>query len=247
MLFYVLLVLGGFVGGFVNGLAGFGTALFALGFFLAILSPAEAVAIIFLMSFVGGLMGLWAVRSQLRASWQLAAHFILPGMLCVPFGVLALAVIDASLLRLMVGVMLVGYGGYFTFANQLPQLGGSYPYCDRIIGAVGGFLGGLASLSGALPTMWLAMRTLPKGEMRSVIQSYNMVMVSLAILLLWWQGGYQQPSLIAHSLIAVASAMIGARAGLWLFHHLRDAQFKRLIVTLTLLSGCAVLGHALAS
>lgn len=247
MLFYLILILGGFVGGFVNGLAGFGTALFALGFFLNILPPAEAVAIIFLMSFISGMMGLWAVRSQLRTSWQLAANFTLPGMLCVPLGILALAAIDAILLRILVGVMLVGYGGYFTFANQLPQLSGSYPYLDRIIGAIGGFLGGLASLSGALPTMWLAMRALPKVEMRAVIQSYNMVMVSLAILLLVSHGGYQQPSLIAHSLIAVISAVIGARVGLWLFQGLHDAQFKRLIVALTLLSGCAVLGHALYS
>lgn len=43
MEFYVYLVTGAIAGGFINGLAGFGTALFALGFWLQILPPEQAV------------------------------------------------------------------------------------------------------------------------------------------------------------------------------------------------------------
>ena len=41
----ICLIAGGFAGGFVNGLAGFGTALFALGWFLQVLPPREASAV----------------------------------------------------------------------------------------------------------------------------------------------------------------------------------------------------------
>lgn len=51
------LLLGAAAGGFINGLAGFGTALFALGFFLNIMSPIQAVAIVFLLSVTRGLVG----------------------------------------------------------------------------------------------------------------------------------------------------------------------------------------------
>ena len=44
MLIYLLLA--GLAGGFINGLAGFGTALFALGFLLQILPPLEAVGLV---------------------------------------------------------------------------------------------------------------------------------------------------------------------------------------------------------
>ena len=36
---YLFILAGAAAGGFINGLAGFGTALFALGFFLSVLPP----------------------------------------------------------------------------------------------------------------------------------------------------------------------------------------------------------------
>ena len=51
----VFLILGALVGGFVNGLAGFGTALMALGFWLQIMPPLEAVALVVVVSCVTGI------------------------------------------------------------------------------------------------------------------------------------------------------------------------------------------------
>ncbi|MEO0381893.1 MAG: sulfite exporter TauE/SafE family protein, partial [Pseudomonadota bacterium] len=48
--FAFYLVLGAVAGGFINGLSGTGTALFALGFYLVVLDPVQAVAIVALMS-----------------------------------------------------------------------------------------------------------------------------------------------------------------------------------------------------
>ena len=44
--FITLLLVGAAAGGFINGLAGFGTALFTLGFWLQILPAVEAVCLI---------------------------------------------------------------------------------------------------------------------------------------------------------------------------------------------------------
>ncbi|MFC6758820.1 TSUP family transporter [Sulfitobacter porphyrae] len=63
--FFVILTLGAAAGGFMNGLAGFGTALFALGFWLQIMPPAQAVAIVVVMSVVAGLQGVWLVRRSI--------------------------------------------------------------------------------------------------------------------------------------------------------------------------------------
>ena len=43
--FYLYLIAGALAGGFINGLAGFGTALFALSFWLQILEPGQASSI----------------------------------------------------------------------------------------------------------------------------------------------------------------------------------------------------------
>ena len=48
----LFLVLGALAGGFINGLSGTGTALFALGFYLVVLDPITAVAIVALLTVV---------------------------------------------------------------------------------------------------------------------------------------------------------------------------------------------------
>ena len=48
----ILFTAGAIAGGFINGLAGFGTALFALGFWLQILPPEQAVFISATMSVI---------------------------------------------------------------------------------------------------------------------------------------------------------------------------------------------------
>ena len=57
-----LLLAGAAAGGFVNGLAGFGAALFALGFWLLVLPPVEAVALAASLSVLSRLQGVWVVR-----------------------------------------------------------------------------------------------------------------------------------------------------------------------------------------
>ena len=63
----LFLLLGAAAGGFINGLSGTGTALFALGFYLVVLDPVRAVAIVALMSVLAGLQGLWIVRREISA------------------------------------------------------------------------------------------------------------------------------------------------------------------------------------
>ena len=46
----ICLVAAGLSGGFINGLAGFGTGLFALGWLLQVMPPQQAVAIVVLVT-----------------------------------------------------------------------------------------------------------------------------------------------------------------------------------------------------
>jgi len=62
--YFIYLALGAAAGGFINGLAGFGTALLALGFWLQIMSPIAAVSTSLIMSVVSGPQGAWLVRNN---------------------------------------------------------------------------------------------------------------------------------------------------------------------------------------
>ncbi|MEM9144645.1 MAG: sulfite exporter TauE/SafE family protein [Pseudomonadota bacterium] len=232
------LLAGAAAGGFVNGLAGFGTALFALGWWLQVLAPIEAVALSLALSIAAGVPGLWMVRRDIEP-WTIA-RFLLPALLGIPIGLWLLKRVDAGPLTVLVAALLLTYGVYFARRKELPVLSGDRPVSDGAVGLAGGVLGGLAGLSGALPTMWVALRPWTKQGRRALLQAYNLAVLSVAAILLWWAGGYGGRVPMA-LLLTLPVTLIAARAGMAVFQRLDDQQFRRLLVLLMLASGCVLL------
>ncbi|MGB2158945.1 MAG: sulfite exporter TauE/SafE family protein [Candidatus Puniceispirillaceae bacterium] len=238
----VCLIAAGLSGGFVNGLAGFGTSLFALGWLLQVMPPREAVAIALACSVVTGVPGVWQVRHSMDA--RRLGVFLVPALLGVPLGLFALDLINARLLSLFVGAMLLVYGGYFAFRRNLPSITGRWLALEAGIGFVGGALGSMAGLSGALPSMWLAMRPWPKGQQRGILQPFNMVILTLATVLLAFDGGFGGKVLYNLG-VALLASVVGAAVGLWLFGRLSDYGYRRLLIVLMLFSGLSLLMRTL--
>lgn len=237
--FIAALLTGALAGGFINGLAGFGTALLALGVWLQILPPPQAVAIVVVMSVVSGLQGIWIVRGNIRDNPRRLGRFLVPAVIGVPLGVMLLSVVSAFALKLTIAGFMMLYGGFFTLRRSLPRFSRSTPVADSTVGFLGGILGGAASLSGALPTMWCAMRPWTKGETRAVLQPYNVAVLGLTMLLLAWQGHYTPETLIL-ILLSLPTTLIGAQIGIALFHRLDDDQFRRLLILLMFASGLLI-------
>ena len=210
------LALGAIAGGFINGLSGTGTALFALGFYLAVLEPVTAVAIVALMSVLAGLQGLWIVRSEIFAQPGRLLRFLLPGLLGVPVGLSLLSVIDTSTLRIGIALMLIIYGAYFGFRAALPAFSRRTPWIDSLVGLTGGILGGAASVSGAVPSMWLSIRPWTKAETRAVLQPFNVAVLSTTICLLFLKGAYDRTALNA-LLVTIPLGLIAAQIGIMVF------------------------------
>jgi uncharacterized membrane protein YfcA len=240
--FLIFLALGAATGGFINGLAGFGTALFALGFWLNIMPPTQAVSIVVVMSVISGLQGVWLVRKSILDQPRRLARFLIPGIIGIPLGVAALAYLDAGTLKLVIAMFLILYGGFFTFRTALPKLTRPTPIIDSIVGFFGGILGGAASLSGALPTMWCSMRPWPKAETRAVLQPFNVVILALATALFAFKGVYTSETLLLIA-IALPVTMIFAQIGIAVFKRLSDDQFRRLLIAMMFVSGLILLSR----
>ncbi|WP_299600186.1 sulfite exporter TauE/SafE family protein [uncultured Tateyamaria sp.] len=236
----LFLALGAAAGGFINGLSGTGTALFALGFYLVVLPPTTSVAIVALMSVLVGLQGLWIVRASIFARPDRLARFILPGLAGVPLGLLLLDVIDTGTLRIGIAVFLIVYGGYFGFRAALPSFSRRTPIIDVIVGFLGGVLGGTAGVSGALPAMWLSVRPWTKSETRAVMQPLNMVILSTTVTLLFFKGAYDQAAVNA-LMITIPCGLVAAQVGIMVFRRLSDIGFRRLLILLTLAMGAGLL------
>src|ERR1700693_3722519 len=100
----VLLFLGALAGGFVSGLAGFGTALMALGIWLYVLPPSLAVPLVLICSVVGQ-------TSTLPSMWRsfdftLVWPFLIGGLAGVPLGTMVIAHADPRIFKLSIGVLL---------------------------------------------------------------------------------------------------------------------------------------------
>lgn len=237
---FLFLLLGALAGGFINGLAGMGTALFALGFFLVVLDPVAAVAMVALMSVVSGIQGLWVVRGAIAERPGRLMRFLIPGIIGVPLGTALLAYIDERTLRFTIALMLIAYGGYFGFQSALPAFTRPAPRIDAAIGFIGGILGGAAAMSGALPSKWLSLRPWPKAEIRAVLQPYNTTLLLMAAILLWRQGGYAELTWPMIALVLGAS-LVAAQIEVHVYRRLSDNRFRRILIIMTLGLGLGIL------
>jgi len=237
--FIILFAMGAAAGGFINGLAGFGTALFTLGFFLQIMPPAQAVAIVLIMSVVSGVQGLWTVRYAMLEKPKRLARFLIPALFGVPLGVAALSILDPKIIKLVIAAILILYGGFFGLRRSLPKLERPTPVIDGIVGFAAGILGGAASLSGALPTMWCALRPWTKSEARAVFQPFNVVVLSLTAILFAFKGVYSNETLLLVA-ASLPITMLFAQVGIVVFKRLEDDQFRRLLIALMLISGLII-------
>jgi hypothetical protein len=169
----VLLFSGALAGGFVSGLAGFGTALMALGIWLYVLPPSTAVPLVVICSIV-------AQTSTLPSFWRsfdfkLVWPFVIGGIAGVPLGTLLIAHADPHLFKLSFGVLLLVFPtALYLYRNPVAfRFGGRL--ADGLVGFAGGILGGLAGLSGPLPTLWASVRGWGKDERRGIFQTFNCV------------------------------------------------------------------------
>ena len=235
------LAIGAAAGGFVNGLAGFGTSLFALGWWLQVLTPIEAVAMALLVAVTTGFPGLYTVRKAIN--FRRLSIYLVPAIAGIPIGLSVLHVVSPDVLKIIVATFLILYGIFFFARRNIPTVDWHLPWFDAILGFAGGILGAVAGLSGALPTVWLSLKPWPKMDQRAILQPFNVTVLSLSACALWYSGAYSTLS-IAHFAIVIPAALISAIAGLKVFSLITDIHFRYLIVFLTSLSGVILLFQA---
>jgi uncharacterized protein len=243
MSYYLWLAAGSAAGGFINGLAGFGTALFALGFWLQILPPTQAVSLIVIMSVVSGLQGVALVHKSIRENPVRLSRFVVPGVIGIPIGVKLLAIASPLTIKLTVATLLIGYGGFILIRRELPRLKPK-PVVDCAVGFAGGILGGAASLSGVLPTIWCTLLPWTKSEQRAVMQPFNVLILGISAVAYAISGYYSMHS-VPVILFVLPITLISAQIGIWAFKRLSDDQFRRLLVTLMFISGVMIVAKEL--
>jgi len=235
---------GALIAGFTTGFAGFGTALVASGLWFHALPAQMVPPLAVLASVAAQLVGLVAVRPSFE--WARALPYLAGGALGVPFGVIALGLASPGLLKLSVGGFLVLYAATQLLGLERRTIGtwGGKP-ADGAVGVAGGFLGGFAGLSGALPLVWLQMRGGPSAEQRATYQPFNLIVLALAGLAMTVSGALDaQVALIAA--LCLPATLGGAWIGVRAYRAVDEALFRRVVLILLLGSGLLMVGQNLA-
>ena len=235
-----VLIIGAVLGGFVNGLTGFGTALSAMPVWLQIMAPAPAAALGAAAGVVGQLRTLGLVWSSI--DWRIAGPFVVAGLIGVPVGTMALPWIEPRAFKLGVGVVLVGYCTFVLLSGRvrcldlpprLERLG------DVLIGLGAGIMSGLAALSGPLTIVWATFKPWSRDQKRALFQAYNTVILSATLassLLAGLLPGWFWTML----LITLPGTLAGVGLGAALYRRLDDRRFDRVVLAVLLVMGVSL-------
>lgn len=233
-----LILAGALVGGFVNGLTGFGTALSAMPFWLNAVPPIVAAQLAAAAGVVGQLQTLPKLWPLI--SWRAVAPYIVAGLAGVPFGIVLLPVVDAKSFKLGIGCILVAYCAFQLISRDRLRITGGGRVADAAVGFASGFLGGLAGVSGALPTIWASLRGLSKDNKRMLFQSFNFTILA-AMLFASAVRGLITWEFARALLISVPATIIGSQLGNRLYARVDGRGFDRIVLGLLLLSGITMI------
>jgi uncharacterized protein len=117
---------------------------------------------------------------------------------------------------------------------------------DATVGFLNGVLGGLTGLAGILVTIWCGLRGWPKDQQRTVFQPVG---VAIFVMSAIWLGakGAMSAETIRLFFLGLPVLLAGTWLGLRLYGRLDEAGFRKLVLSLLLVSGVAAIISSLRS
>jgi uncharacterized membrane protein YfcA len=128
---------------------------------------------------------------------------------------------------------------YSLFALALPEnwrFAERHPVGDIVAGLLGGIAGGIAGIPGPPVIMWAALQSWSATEKRSLIQIFNLVTLSVMLIVSAVQGRldddfiWTAPTMLP---AIVTGALLGAAA----FQRLNDRRYQQVVIMLLLIAG----------
>lgn len=234
----LFVLLGALAAGLMSGLAGFGTALAASAFWLYVLSPAVAVPLILAASVIAQVASVPAFKDQL--DWRRTMPMAAAGVVGIPVGVWLLDHLPADTVRMAVGVVIVVYSGFGLLVRMKAPFPGKRPAADGAVGFVGGVLGGMIGLSGALPVIWSQFRGWSPAVARSIYQPFNTLILSIACGAQIVAGFFTE-EVVWLVVYAAPVTLVGTFLGVKLFSRIGVETFRLVILWFLLFAGIGLL------
>jgi len=238
----LLLAVGAALGGFVQGVSGFGFAMVAMSVWTWGIDPRLAAVMAVFGGFSGQLFATVTVRRGLHL--RILAPLLAGAALGVPVGTVIVPHLDPTHFRLIVGAVLALFAPAMILAPKAPRFGAGGRAGDFVAGAAGGAMGALGGFTGLVPAIWCTLRGYGKDEQRAVIQHFNLVALGATLVALGLSGAVDR-GLWPRVAVVVPALFVPSFLGSRLYLGLGAATFRTVVLTLLGVSGVLMMGAAL--
>jgi len=231
-----VLWLGTLLGAIAAGGAGFAFGLTASSIWLHRIDPLHSALLINCCGTMLHLTTIWPQRGhiEVRRLWP----FVVGGLIGIPIGVRLLLILDAGVLKAVLGVFLLLFGSYALLAPRLHTVKVGGRAADAGVGFIGGILSGVGGYSGVLPTIWTQLRGWPKQMARAVYQPYIIVIQSVTVVGIIL-ASYDRAGLVL-VLLVLPPLALGTWIGWQLYGRMNDLRFRQALAVLLIASGATL-------
>lgn len=206
---------------------------------LAILVPVpQAAAIVLPILCAMDLIGVWSYRKQ----WDRAAMpILLPGAaLGIAAGTLSFRYLDEHMIRLMIGMIGVGFSLNHWFGRRRPEPAGRSVVKGGFWSAVSALTSFVAHAGGPPLAVYLLPQRMDKSLYVGTTVIFFLVVNYAKIVPYIWLGVFSRENLLT-SLALLPLAPLGMALGIWLHRNISGESFYRLTYVFLFLAGLKLL------
>ena len=169
-----------------NNLAGFGLALVSMPLLIGLIGIKSATPLINLVGIVIQLSMIWRYRRELNP--RAVRRLIIPSMVAIPLGIMAIDYLDETLLSTILGGVILAYVAY-----RWRQGGGMRPFHPNWgypLGFIGGLLGGAFNTSGPPVVLYADSQDWPPAVFKGNLQTYFLFNGLIGRVTHWLSGNF---------------------------------------------------------
>jgi len=221
-----------FLATFVQSSIGFGFALVSMPLLVGLLGIQISAPLVAILALVAEVFILIRYREALNL--HVVMQLIIPSIIAIPLGVLALRYLDADIVTAALGVILVAYGLYALFSPHLPELahrGWAYGF-----GFVAGILGGAYNTAGPPVIIFGNCRGWPPNEFKGNLQGFFLVNSLVVVAVHMFSGNYNS-DVWENFLLAIPGLILGLIAGFLLSKRINAALFRKIVLVFLIILG----------
>lgn len=226
----------------MQGLSGFGFSMTSMAIWAWVLEPRLAAA----LAVFGGLCGQLIAVFSVRRGFNFArlAPFLAGGFAGLPLGIWLLPRLDVPLFKAVLGAIITIACPLMLAAPRLPRVTHGGRAADSVAGAAGGVMSGLGGFAGVVPSLWCTVRGFDKDAQRSVIQNFNLAMLSVTFAS-YMATGIVEPSQLPLLAVVLPAMALPSLLGARLYLRISPEAFRKVVLGLLTLSGIALLASSL--